>query len=385
MVGVTAPYTWEELRALSLARQFPAEPLPVADLAGAIGPIQTQIARSAHLGLVARNPALTREEITAGYESGRLVRGSTLRGTVHTTTAHLHPYTDAVTRVGQRTMWQRVLPLTRHSPVEVWGALEAATADRWLTPDELSAVLVDWLASEEPGLQPRWPSVSAGRYFAFGHGGLVRRPAAEGASWSGQTAPVYRALDAAVPQVGAHRATVLADPELATRGLVANHLRWYGPATRQDIAWWSGLGLRAVDAALAALAPVLTTRPGPYGRDHHDLAEPLPAPVVRRGIDLLPEFDAVFCGYHPDARDRFARPEHAAVLWGASNGLTLAPMLRDGQVAGWWRATGSGARRDVEIAVLHGRLPARRAFDQPLAGVAEALGITVSRVELRRA
>lgn len=378
------PYTREELRALSLARQFPAAGT-VADLVTAVGPLQTQTARSAYLGLIARNPDLTRDAITAAYEGGDLVRGSTLRGTVHTTTPGLHPLTDAVTRIGQRPLWQRALPLSRHTLEDLWEGIETATRARWLSTDELGEALTSWLGRCEPGLEPNWPSLSAGRYFTFGHGGLVRRPAKVGAAWSGQSAPVYRVLDAVVPGIADRRRSVLADPVRATVDLVEGHLRWYGPTTRHDIAWWSGLGLRQVDAALAELAPRLTTRPGPNGRDHHDLVDGVPDPVERSGIDLLPEFDAVFCGYDPKARDRFARPEHAALLWGARNGVTLAPVLRGGQVIGWWRTDGSGTKRNLQIAVLQGKVPARRLFDQPLAGVAEALGVTISRVDLGRA
>jgi len=381
---VTDPYTWDELRALSLARQFPTAPDTVPELVAAIGPMQTQTARSAFLGLIARDPTLTRDAITEAYESSQIVRGSTLRGTVHTTTPQLHPLTDAVTRIGLRSMWRRALPLVRHPHEDLWKAIEAATADRWRTPDELWQVLNEWLAEHEPDVEAHWPNLSTGRSFSFGHGGLVRRPAAAGGAWSGQGAPVYRVLDAVVPDIVAHRHSVLSDPDRAVTDLVERHLRWYGPATRQDIAWWSGLGLRQVDAALTTLAPVLTTRPGPNGRDHHDLATGVPAPVERVGIDLLPEFDAVFCGYSPDARDRFARPDHAATLWKTPNGLILAPVLRDGEIIGWWRTEGAGPGRRIEIGILQGRLPARRLFDQPLAGVTEALGITVSSVDLHR-
>ena len=45
------------------------------------------------------------------YEAGQLVRGSTIRGTVHTSTPEQHVWLDRATRVGQRAIWARTLKL----------------------------------------------------------------------------------------------------------------------------------------------------------------------------------------------------------------------------------------------------------------------------------
>ena len=39
--------------------------------------------------------------------------------------------------------------------------------------------------------------------------------------------------------------------EAAMAAVVLLHVRSHGPASRHDIAWWSGVGLREIDAALA--------------------------------------------------------------------------------------------------------------------------------------
>ena len=89
-----AAYDLEALRGLSLARQFPAitgrDADAVVEAVGRIGPVQSQTARSPFVGLGARLPGVTHAAVTEAYESWRIVRGSTLRGTVHTSTAGHH-------------------------------------------------------------------------------------------------------------------------------------------------------------------------------------------------------------------------------------------------------------------------------------------------------
>ncbi|HEY0641907.1 MAG TPA: crosslink repair DNA glycosylase YcaQ family protein, partial [Nocardioides sp.] len=230
--------SWDDLAGGALGRQFPetvaGDRSDVAGRLARIGPIQAQTARSPFLGLAARFPGTTREEVTAAYESGSVVRGSTIRGTVHTATPEQYAALGAATRVGQRTLWQRLLKLERASLDDLWAATEDFAAD-WRSTDDLQDHLHRWLVEHEG--HDRVTSTMAGRYLTFGHGGLVRRPV--NGDWAGQGAPVYRTL----PPVVAAR---LVDA-------VALHLRAHGPASRHDVAWWSGLGLRVVDELLADL------------------------------------------------------------------------------------------------------------------------------------
>lgn len=53
------------------------------------------------------------------------MRGSTVRGTVHTCVAVDHPLLDAVTRIGNRPLWARTLRLVERGLEEVWAATEA--------------------------------------------------------------------------------------------------------------------------------------------------------------------------------------------------------------------------------------------------------------------
>jgi len=376
--------TWEELAAASLARQFPLTssgrtPDDVAEILERIGPIQSQTARSVHLGLAARLPGVSRDAITAAYEDGLIVRGSSLRGTVHTSTGGDHVLLEVATRAGQRALWVRTLRLQDRTVEAVWDAIEAFARDGWRTPEELRTHLRDWLDRHDPGHGARLDD-TAGRYFAFGHAGLIRRPLRGG--WAGQGAPGYRTAWAVLGDRDARAAAIdTSDQTLAA--LVRRHPRCHGPAGRHDIAWWSGLGLRAVDAALAANTD-LVTAVAPDGREVHDVPD-APPPHPMEGVRLLPEFDALLCAYDPPARARFVDPEHYDVLWRQENGLLLAPLLVDGRLTGHWRAAGTGDRRACEVTWFAGtRRPRKDELRAAMDDVALAYGITWTGLDVSR-
>jgi hypothetical protein len=301
-----------------------------------------------------------------------IVRGSSIRGTVHTSAAAHHALLDATTRVGQRTLWSRFLRLDHTSLEEVWAGMETFARDEWRTPAELLEHLGAWLGEhgeEESVLRLR---NEAARYFAFGHGGLLRRPLS--GPWSGQGAAGYRTASAVL---GGRE--VPDDPVLEAARL---HLASYGPASRRDLAWWSGLGLRQVDALLERLDLAWTHGPG--GATYADVPG-APPPSDLSGVRLLPEFDAVLCGYDPGARDRFVSPADHERLWHRNNGYMLAPLLVDGRVGGHWRIEGTGRERALTVACFAGSRRARRSeLDEPVASISSALGVSVTSVTITR-
>ncbi len=361
--------SWEDLAASALARQFP-EPAPTGDVArrlAATGPVQSQTARSPFLALAARFPGTTRDEITAAHESGAIVRGSTVRGTVHTATPEQYAALGAATRVGQRTLWQRMLRLEHATLEDLWLATEDF-ATSWRSTDELEDHLHRWLLENEG--RDDVTGKQTGRYLAFGHGGLVRRPV--NGDWSGQGSPEYRTLPPVV--------------EATIDDVIELHLRSHGPSSRHDLAWWSGLGLRVVDQHLADLEERLdlVATPGPDGRSYLDLPDS-PAPRTLDGVRLLPEFDALMCGYDPAGRERFASPAHLARLWSGANGLVLPPLLVDGRITGYWRASGSAKRRPLEVVWFAGtRRPRKAELEAPVAALEMSLGITTTQLSLTR-
>ena len=366
--------TWQELGALTLARQFPADPGPdVAATVRRTGPVQSQTARSPFLAMAARRPGVTRDEVAGAYADLALVRGSTLRGTVHTTVPDHHVLLHAATRVGLRRLWQRTLGLQHHEVEDVWEALEAFARDDWRTPEELHAHLLAWLGTHgEDATSPRLSSTQ-GRNLPFAGGGLVRRP--RNGAWEGQGPAEYRTASALL----GGRSARLADPHVLDE-LVRVHLAAHGPASRQDLAGWAGLTLTVVDEVLARLD--LTGVEAPDGRTYADLPG-APSPVDLPGVRLLPEFDALMCAYERSGRQRFLLPEHHDVLWGAANGQVDPPLLVDGRITGSWRAAGSARRRPLTLTSYAGtRVPRRTELEQPVAALEAALGIVITEVRI---
>ncbi|HXH78326.1 DNA glycosylase AlkZ-like family protein [Nocardioides sp.] len=137
-----------------------------------------------------------------------------------------------------------------------------------------------------------------------------------------------------------------------------------------------------VDEALDRLG--LVGAPGPDGRTYVDVPD-APAGRDLPGVRLLPEFDALMCGYDPSARDRFAEPDHLRRLWNQSNGMVLPPLLVDGRITGHWRAGGSAKRRPLDIVWFAGtRRPDQSELAATVTSLEAALDITITGVTLTR-
>ena len=100
---------------------------------------------------------------------------------------------------------------------------------------------------------------------------------------------------------------------------------------------------------------------------------------------FLPEFDALMCAYQPPARARFMTSEHSTRLWNQNNGMVLPPLLVDGRITGYWRATGSARKRPLEVVWFAGtRKPRRAELDAPVAALEAVLDLTVTGVTVTR-
>jgi DNA glycosylase AlkZ-like len=127
--------------------------------------------------------------------------------------------------------------------------------------------------------------------------------------------------------------SVAARAELARRYLAA-----FGPATRADLADWSGLRVSDFAEALEALEPLRRFR-SEEGRELLDLPRaPLPPPDTPAPVRFLPKWDSVLLG-HADRR-RVLPEEYRKVVI-AKNGDVAQTFLVDGVVAGTWRVDGS--------------------------------------------
>jgi hypothetical protein len=148
-----------------------------------------------------------------------------------------------------------------------------------------------------------------------------------------------------------------ADPEEALGWLCGEYLRAYGPARREDFAWWAGIPADRADAALAGLATeelgdglLLLSA---------DMAAFTRATELRGTVDLLPKADPYVMGYAPDGRGRFADPDGVAQLYDA-RGDGRPTVLVDGSAAGTWGVRPDGGL-EFELDLFESPTPAVRA------------------------
>ena len=377
-------YAWEELAASTLRRQFPSvdgrDGASILDLMRRVGPIQSQVARAPFVTMSSRLPGASYDDIVAVHESYDAVRGSSLRGTVHTSVADQHPLLDVITRRTLANLWRRSLKLGRVDVETVRTAMERFATGEWRTPQELRVHLVAWLAEHDSAEAAEAAGTGGGgRAMAHLHSALIRRPL-HGTDWERQSPPGYRVR---TDVVGEPPSPWLADPHGALVALTRVHLAAYGPSNRRDIAWWSGERLGHVDAALAALGDEVESRPGPDGQLYYDLVKSSSGGSEDPGVRLLPEYDALVVAYDPKSRARFLRDEHVPFLWQMANGSFSAAVLAGGRLRGSWKLSGSGARRRLEVRMFPGeRLVDPGDCADQVSALEAALALQVSDVEV---
>ena len=125
----------------------------------------------------------------------------------------------------------------------------------------------------------------------------------------------------------------------ARTSLVRHYLSSFGPATENDIAWWSGRGTRAVRKELDKLQGEIVVvgisdLSGDFvtlKTDENVLRRMKPPP--RRTVNFLPSLDPYLMGYK--GRQRYISREHYDKVFDRSGNAT-STILVDGRVVGVW-------------------------------------------------
>jgi Winged helix DNA-binding domain len=247
------------------------------DAARSVVGVQAQDVRAAGLALRSRVRGLERADLDG------LVRTWTVRGTLHLTDPADRTWLHALTAAGNLRTFERML--------ERRGALELA---RRVRPDDVPRTRAELMPPELTG-----PAVNVVLPWLAAQGRLLGLPDGR-----------FVAADPPPP--------VDADEALATLG--RRYFAGYASADPEDLAWWSGLGLRVARRALEAAGGF---PPAP----------PPPAPPAL----LLAPFDTLLLGYR--SREWVVAAAHAdRVLRGG--GMVRAVVLVNGVAAGNWSAAG---------------------------------------------
>ena len=114
--------------------------------------------------------------------------------------------------------------------------------------------------------------------------------------------------------------------------LTRKYFRSHGPATLEDFAWWSGLGLTDCRRGIASLGGELLAERW-QGRDFYRHADARTRGFRRGAVLLLPAFDEYLIGYK--SRHVVLHPDHAHHAHNQS-GIFHSIVALDGEIVGNW-------------------------------------------------
>jgi hypothetical protein len=295
-------------RQLLLARRRTSALGVIERLAG----MQAQWPQAPYVGLWSRVEGFRREGLERAIRTGRVLKATVMRGTLHLVTARDYPVFFAALS-GMRT----------------WADEEVTVLGIRLAP-HVRAFFADGPRSSQEMLD----------HLEQTHGvadAMLRRRA----WWVARTsAHVLHAPETALwtarPQA---LFAAVAEPDdvdviAARTELVRRYLAAFGPASRADVADWSGLRVSDFAQALEALEPLRRFR-DERGRELLDVPRgPLPPADTPAPVRFLPKWDNVLLGFADRTR---VLPEEYRKAVIAKNGDVAQTFLVDGVVAGTWR------------------------------------------------
>ncbi|HET9444450.1 MAG TPA: winged helix DNA-binding domain-containing protein [Acidimicrobiales bacterium] len=323
--------------------------LPLPRAVERMGLLQAQYAPSMYIGLWSRVADFRRADLTAALESRSLVQGTSLRATIHLTSAEdWWPAALAVRRARRR--WWLAARRGRPGALEEVESAAARVRDRLAGGPQRRSVVQAELGLDA-GL---WNGVNLWL-------DLVRVPPS--GTWERRSADLHALAEAWIgpPPPGATEESGLAL-------LLRRYLGAFGPAPLADAATWAGVP----PATLKPVAADLDLRRfrDEAGTELLDLADgPLPGGDTPAPVRFLPTWDAVLLVHA--RRARLLREDDRPALFSTKTPHSSPSFLVDGHVAGRWRHDGGRI-------VTEAFRPLSRTAARAVAAEAEAL------VELHR-
>jgi DNA glycosylase AlkZ-like len=369
----------DQLRRLTLSRQFPTirgrGPGEVVELFRHLGPIQSQVPRAPFLTISSRLPGVTYDTVCQLFESHQLVKTSNIRGTVHSSVPEQFAWLDAVARRTRSAQLRNVLKMQHVTPEQLAAETEAFASMDWRPRSEIVAHARAWLADREKGEAADISDLLSDSLL-WGHSGLLRRP--RDTRWDKRTDIFHQRARSLLPGLPEW------DFEEALTELVRVHLDSYGPALREDLAFFFGAGLGATDDALRRLGDQVIHLRGPDDEDYLDLADTPSGGTSDPGLRLLPEFDGLLVGYHGRHRTRFLTEQQLPKVWAKVNGLFSPVVLYDGHLVASWKTITKGRRTDIEVTMLDPHpVLADDVFDDAVAATEHVLDLKITDLRIR--
>jgi hypothetical protein len=290
-----------------LARQLLLEraDMPLPDALAQIGGIQAQYAPAMYVGAWSRLTGLERDALTAALHERTVIQATLMRSTIHLVApGDYWPFALAI-REARRRSWLR--SVKRFSAAQMAGA--SRTVRRALARGPLTRAEIEALVGKDRAR-------GVGLWLD-----MVRVPPS--GTWERRRADLYGLAEDWLPPGDV-------TPAAAADHLVTSYLRAFGPATRHDVASFTGLKVGELKPVLARLelerhSDELLDLPG----------APLPDPDTPAPVRFLPVWDATLLVH---ARRTGLLPEELRPrVFSTKNPHGTATFLVDGAVAGAWR------------------------------------------------
>jgi Winged helix DNA-binding domain len=313
--------TLRELNRALLARQLllRRHRLSVTQAVERVAALQAQWPPSPYLGLWSRLDGFAPDQLVRAVARRTVVKATLMRTTLHLVSAADYlAYAGTYRGSRIRDLERQLAALGEEADFAGEGErLAAFAAEHPRTRPELLALL------ERPKLRIEERSPWLTWYGLAAHAGLVNGP--ESSVWRSHTAG--GTFVPARTWLGADAAW----GDAAAANLVRRYLAAFGPASRADVAKWTGMARSVVDRGLSQLE--LRQFRDEHERELFDLQRaPLPPAGTPAPARLLPRFDLLVLG-HDDRRRVVADVHRSSVIQG---GEVSATFLVDGFVAGTW-------------------------------------------------
>jgi hypothetical protein len=300
--------TRPELTAALAARQGLLERhrLDPAEAIRRLTPLQGQHPPAPYLALAARLEGFSRADLEAAIDARRVVKTTIMRLTLHLAAADDYPAYAQLTRQARMRAWRKQYAQLDEERV-------AAELGAWLREPRTNEEIRERVWAYEGVTSDAWTPIIFARTLLP----LVQLPPA--GHWSDNRRAAF-VLDAR-PRP---------DPDAAAMLVLERYLDAFGPASRRDVAAWTGVAQRDFAPAWERLETVAYR--DEHGTELRDLpGRPLPPGDTPLPVRFLAHWDQALLA-HAD-RERIMAPEVQALKLTLSGDPTVTV---DGRVAASW-------------------------------------------------
>ncbi len=311
--------TLRELNRATLSRQMllEREPIGPVEAVERLAGMQAQYSPSPYIGLWTRLDGFKIKDLTEALHKRRIVKASMMRWTLHLASARDYPYISTAIIDARLSLWGSFIKRSGVNSHDLHKKL-LGYASEPRTRDEINT----FLHQHAPHMKREdiWYIASAG-------GWLVHSPPSGLWRYFGKNS-----------YISAHEwLGPIEKPSLdeAMVHIVRRYLAALGPATRADVAAWSGLRrVTWIDAALESLGDEVIAFQNEQGKTLYDLASsPRPGAEVPAPVRFLPKWDNFLLAYAD--RERILPDRYRKTVI-EKNGDVHPTFLVDGVVAGMW-------------------------------------------------